>query len=506
MPSRLHPSARCDAFAPVGGGSRAQAVERRLQAAIELGLVAAGEPLPAEPLLAAQFNVSTATIREALAGLRRLGLVETHRGRTGGTFVRTLAESPQKHLQDRLRDMAVDELRDLLDHHGAVAGRSAALAASRASAEDVTRMTDHVESLRHATTAMEGQLADIRLHVEIAASSHSIRLTREERTLQRLLAPLIWSSSGRSAPPRLAPHDHGAILAAIGARDADAALSLASRHAEEQIERLIERHMELAVRARRPRRAQKVTERTGRDTTLAAQALLDSLSAATAQIFDFLSTIRDALLSQRARRHREHSYRRSELAMLRPLLLAGLERHRDLVCGAGVVCAPGMLADSPRWLEWWYTAADSRRFLEVSFDPDNPDYYDYEAAEWYTRPRDSGLPSIAGPFVDHSGTDQHILTLTMPISEGDRFLGVVGADMGIDQFERVSLPHLSLIDGDVVVVNRMRRVVVSNVSRVLPATLLATAMGDHGEFRGSERTVCQNDWFAVVDVSGRSSV
>ena len=76
-------------FAPLEAGSRAESVARQLERAIRLGLLLDGERLPAESDLAGQLGVSTETLRDALASLRDVGLVETRRGRGGGSFVRT---------------------------------------------------------------------------------------------------------------------------------------------------------------------------------------------------------------------------------------------------------------------------------------------------------------------------------------------------------------------------------------------------------------------------------
>ena len=81
-------------FAPLDEGGRAETVARRLAKAIRLGLLLDGERLPAESHLAGQFGVSTVTLREALASLRQMGLVETRRGRRGGSFVRA-PDDPQ---------------------------------------------------------------------------------------------------------------------------------------------------------------------------------------------------------------------------------------------------------------------------------------------------------------------------------------------------------------------------------------------------------------------------
>src|SRR5687768_6993283 len=84
----LSGDARRAVFAPLDDGAlRSEAVVRRVGSAIALGLLGDGEQLPTETDLATMLNVSTVTLREALAELRKLGLVDTRRGRGGGSFV-----------------------------------------------------------------------------------------------------------------------------------------------------------------------------------------------------------------------------------------------------------------------------------------------------------------------------------------------------------------------------------------------------------------------------------
>ena len=96
-------------FTPLDTGGRADTVTRRLANAIRLGLLLDGERLPAESQLAGQLGVSTVTLREALATLRTMGLVETRRGRGGGSFVR--APHDADRLERPLRLLSLHELR-----------------------------------------------------------------------------------------------------------------------------------------------------------------------------------------------------------------------------------------------------------------------------------------------------------------------------------------------------------------------------------------------------------
>ena len=69
--------------------SRVDEVEDRLVTAVAVGEYLPGSRLPPERELAALLGVARVTVRGALARLVDRGLLETRRGRGGGTFVRT---------------------------------------------------------------------------------------------------------------------------------------------------------------------------------------------------------------------------------------------------------------------------------------------------------------------------------------------------------------------------------------------------------------------------------
>src|SRR5260221_7764127 len=102
-------------ISPLAATGRADEVVQRVSHAIQLGLFVNGEQLPPETEFAAQLGVSAMTLREALATLREQGLVETRRGRTGGTFVRRPLTPPVDVLRARLNAMTTSVLRDLID-------------------------------------------------------------------------------------------------------------------------------------------------------------------------------------------------------------------------------------------------------------------------------------------------------------------------------------------------------------------------------------------------------
>ncbi len=134
--------------------------------------------------------------------LRQQGLVETRRGRTGGTFVRRPTAPQVGLLRDRLRATSLGELRDLTDEQSAVSGTAARLAATRASTVSVRRLLTLADQLSAAATPGARIMADGRFHIEVAIASKSPRLTALEVALQERVAELLWLPARPTRPDR----------------------------------------------------------------------------------------------------------------------------------------------------------------------------------------------------------------------------------------------------------------------------------------------------------------
>jgi DNA-binding FadR family transcriptional regulator len=235
----LSGDARRAVFAPLDDGAlRSEAVVRRVGSAIALGLLGDGEQLPAETELATMLNVSTVTLREALADLRKLGLVETRRGRGGGSLVHARDDA----LAD-LAELGTTDLRELGDVHGAIASAAARLAASRASPHEITRLRDIVDRLAGADSVPDQRRIDGRFYVEVAACAQSVRLTMQEMELHLELGQLPW-------PPADAPRllgtivaSHRAVVDAIEARDTARARAITEQHVDTRTIWAVELHL-----------------------------------------------------------------------------------------------------------------------------------------------------------------------------------------------------------------------------------------------------------------------
>lgn len=179
-------------LSPLEDTDRAEAVVRRIGEAIALGLLNDGDQLPPENELAPRLGVAIGTVREALVSLREHGLVETRRGRGGGSFVRASDEELSALQLQRLKAISTTELRDIGDEKLAVSGTAARLAAERADPEIGPRLKSMVAALRDATTFAQARRTESRFHIEIAIASQSVRLSHAEARIQAKLNPLVW--------------------------------------------------------------------------------------------------------------------------------------------------------------------------------------------------------------------------------------------------------------------------------------------------------------------------
>ena len=165
----------------------------------------------------------------------------------------------------------------------------------------------------------------------------------------------------------------------------------------------------------------------------------------------------------------------ADVSRLGPGIRALLARTQ-LVVGLGLIVAPGLLDDEQLRLEWWQRggAGDAPTALDVDLNRLSPGFYDYEAAEWFAVPRQSGARHVVGPYVDVHGTGSYMLTFTVPVSWDGAFVGVAGADVPAARFEERLLDRLSTAAPSVLL-NRDDRVVFSSSARWLTGSRMAPA-------------------------------
>jgi GntR family transcriptional regulator, uxu operon transcriptional repressor len=195
------------------------------------GLIAAGEfahgaRLPAERELAALLGVSRTSVREAIISLEIAGLVEVRVGT--GIFV-----APGPAATGSGGDKGPGPF-ELLDARRLIEGEIAALAAANAREGDVdalrqavARMAAHIDDF----AIREEADRDFHLGIAKATGNGSLELVVEGLWNQRAeLWGRIQQHFHTAALAKQTLRDHASILAAVAARDGDAARAAMHRH------------------------------------------------------------------------------------------------------------------------------------------------------------------------------------------------------------------------------------------------------------------------------------
>jgi DNA-binding FadR family transcriptional regulator len=156
------------------------AVQLRRQ--IELGELPAGERLPGHRGLAAQYDVSLSTIREAISMLVSDGLITTRAGR--GTFVAVDLPAQPRPGRPLLRA----EVEELVEARVMIEAQLARLAAERASDEQIGALRGAVERMHDASAnpALYPD-ADVDFHLALAAAANNRYLLQAMSDIRDLL-------------------------------------------------------------------------------------------------------------------------------------------------------------------------------------------------------------------------------------------------------------------------------------------------------------------------------
>ncbi len=468
------------AFAPLAGPGRSEQVEQRIREAIVLGLIAEGERLPRELELARQFKVAVSTVREALDALRSQGLVRTVRGREGGSFVTAPDEGHRELVAARLAEFSRADMHDLAQQFQAIGGQAAALAAVRATPEQIVGLRAVTESINfdddRSVRSGEGLF-----RLEVAALAQSPRLVAEELRLQSEFGPVLWfalSEQDCRAGVRAA---QVALVEALAHRDALAARTAVEAH----LTALITRVLLLAA-----------GEGSGDERAAAVGDCVELIVSSIEAVFSRVGLARETLTAALAEAPGSETGVLTRAILDEKVRLLATEELRHAapgVVGAGFVTVPGLLPDAP-WHQAWWVAPDGDPLihrnpphqLAVVEDPESEFFRDYTRLEWWRGAASGASRHIAGPYVDYLCTDEYILTLTMPVTGAEaEMVGVAGADMSVAALERLLLASMAAIGRRCSLVNSEFRVIVSTDAALAPGSLLSDS-----ELAASESVAC----------------
>jgi DNA-binding FadR family transcriptional regulator len=229
-----------------------QSVVERLTRSIAAGLYAVGDRLPAERELAATFEVSRATIREAIIALELNGLIEVRIG--SGVYVIDATQSAGVVSMD-IGAFELTEARLLIE------GEVAALAATQISDDEILELERLLVEMDNANkkSSGAGELVDRQFHEAIAAATRNSALisTVEQLWTIRNRSPQILLVLEKTRAKGYKPviNEHKAIVDALKTRDSNAARAAMRSHLSRVLDYLLDASEVEAIEATKAKMA-----------------------------------------------------------------------------------------------------------------------------------------------------------------------------------------------------------------------------------------------------------
>ncbi|MBI2940755.1 MAG: FadR family transcriptional regulator [Chloroflexi bacterium] len=190
--------------------------------------IAEGEFLPTEKQLAERFGVSRAAVREATKGLAAKGLVEVIHGR--GVRVKGAVGRQVAGALELLLRRKATTLGELWEVRQTLECEVAALAAARATWEDLQAMRDALDAIRVVNRPMEVYVeADRAFHAALFCAAHNAVFELVLEALAGLLQESIRTTLSLSGV-QLALSGHERVQEAVEARDAERARAAMRQH------------------------------------------------------------------------------------------------------------------------------------------------------------------------------------------------------------------------------------------------------------------------------------
>lgn len=229
------------ALGRVPSGSAVQVVTTKLLDLFTGGSIAPGTRLPPERQLASTLEVGRSAVREALAALEILGIVDVRPG--AGTYLRgSVSELLPQSLSWGIL-LGERSTAELLEVRSALEIYAARLAAQRIDDAALARLSLALESMRGSLGQLSDFVeADLRFHRELATSTDNSVLLDLLQLIRSLLR--VWADRAVHDPTeaQAALAEHAAVFEAITRRDGDAAASAMAQHMTTASQRLIGSH------------------------------------------------------------------------------------------------------------------------------------------------------------------------------------------------------------------------------------------------------------------------
>lgn len=164
-------------------------------------------------------------------------------------------------------------------------------------------------------------------------------------------------------------------------------------------------------------------------------------------------------------------YRLSQLERAYDAVQDLLQREPRSLLGMGFAADPAAFQEPA--ILWWYAAEEGQepRSLNARLQPGNLAFYDYTGSQWWKRAGIDGAPRITGPYIDHGGTNAHIVTVSRAVLLDGGKVGVTAADILVGTLQSVWQPVLDEIGKPSSIIDEDGVVVVTNSGRLMGARI-----------------------------------
>jgi GntR family transcriptional repressor for pyruvate dehydrogenase complex len=219
---------------PARGYHAFEACVEQLATTIRLGVYPRGSMLPPERELAQRLHVSRSTLREAMAALRQAGLVETTRGRGGGTVVTLKPRTPSGRAAARVPAARRQDWLDALDFRRIVEPGAAQMAAAAHLEEGARAQLEkaHADVVAAHKPAQHRQ-ADSRFHLTVATLTGSPRVVEAVTSVQSTLHEMLLAIPVLEANIAHSDRQHAALVRAILGGRPDRARQVMEEHCDD---------------------------------------------------------------------------------------------------------------------------------------------------------------------------------------------------------------------------------------------------------------------------------
>lgn len=199
-----------------------------------------GSRLPAERKIAEMLGTGRSAVREALAALEVLGIVEVRPG--SGTYLRSRASELLPRTLSWGLMLGAHDVEDLLQIRRTLEGLVARLAAEHADHAAVGRLKEHLAHMAHHVDLGDHSAfveADAHFHQELASCTENSSLGPLLESVRALLRVWVDRSVDEEKDARRALEEHSDLVEAISQHDVEEAEARMAVHMDTAEERIL---------------------------------------------------------------------------------------------------------------------------------------------------------------------------------------------------------------------------------------------------------------------------